>query len=463
MCPNPRAAHDIFAVPVFDTVLLYSPFHNFEAQVDLKAAQLLRDGFSSPPISGQPPKEILVLLSEPESTPSRKRGKLVPPFLGLIPTRACNLACKYCGFGNAPDTLTRMTPSLVRSAVDWYYDLLCQAGVPNAQVHFFGGEPFCAEDTVAFAVEYSNRCARQVGLTVRFEVATNGTFDPRLCLWAADNLDSVVLSLDGPADIHDRQRPGCGGQSSFEAAARSARLLSDGAADLCLRACITRDSVCRMEEIATWFCQSFRPTSVCFETLQETPESQAAGLCPPDPWLFAQNYIRAARILETYGVEPVYATADIRAKRVTFCPVGSDVVVVSPDGELSACYLLSRDWQAQGLDLRLGKIEKRGNVWLDAPAVESMRALNLLNRPACAHCFCRWHCAGGCPVNHRLSGAPGEYDRLCIQTRTITLSNLLNALGREDLMFALLEDFAALQAAIRQPSDELDDFRTELD
>lgn len=457
---DPLSAREVFALPLFDSVLLYAPFHNLEARVDLEAARQLRNGLCGAPIRAAPLKEIAqVLASEPEKAPSPQKGKFVPPFLGLIPTRACNLACKYCGFGNGADPGTHMTANLVRSAVDWYFDLIVQAGIPNAEVHFFGGEPFCAEEIVIFAVDYSNLRARQAGLTVRFEIATNGTFEPPWCRWAADHMDSIVLSLDGPADIHDRQRPGRGHQGSFEAAARSAHLLSEGSAELCLRACITRDSVSRMEEIANWFCQSFRPTLVCFETLQETPESRAANLYPPDPWLFAQNYVRAARILETCGVEPVYSTADIRSRRVTFCPVGSDVAIVSPDGELSACYLLSRDWQGKGLCLRLGKIENNGTVQLDDMAVESIRGLNLLNRPACAHCFCRWHCAGGCPVNHRPSGSSGGYDRLCIQTRTIALSNLLKALGEEELMAALLEDFNALQIAVLQRSDDLYDFQ----
>jgi uncharacterized protein len=161
--------------------------------------------------------------------------------------------------------------------------------------------------------------------------------------------------------------------------------------------------------------------------------------------------------LEAYGVEPVYAAADISASRATFCPVGQDTAIVSPDGIISACYLLRPDWEAKGLNLCLGRIRGDGAVELDAETVASARNLNVWNKPFCARCFCKWHCAGGCHVNHTLSDSTGEYDRLCLQTRMITLRNILKAIRREDLTRDLLVDAEALEKAIQQASDLLID------
>ncbi len=186
-------------------------------------------------------------------------------------------------------------------------------------------------------------------------------------------------------------------------------------------------------------------------------ESEPAQLEAPDAWEFARNFILAAWILEAHGVEPVYAAADISTKRVSFCPVGQDVAIISPDGVISACYLLRRDWEAKGLDLCLGSIKADGAVELDGEAVALARSLNVWNKPFCARCFCKWHCAGGCHVNHVLSDAPGDYDRLCLQTRIITLRNILKAMEREDLTRELLTHSEALERATRQVSDALVD------
>jgi uncharacterized protein len=150
----------------------------------------------------------------------------------------------------------------------------------------------------------------------------------------------------------------------------------------------------------------------------------------------------------------VYAAADIAARRVSFCPVSQDVPIVSPDGSINACYLLRQDWEVRGLDLRLGKIEN-GAVLLDDGAVAAARSLNVWNKPLCARCFCKWHCAGGCHVNHVLSTTPGDYDRLCTQTRILTLRNILGAMGRDDIARELVESPGALERAVWRTGDTI--------
>lgn len=451
-------ASSIFAIPVLDKFLVYAPLHHMAALVDGKAARYLhdglRDGRAIP--AGQLGEIADVLNREAEPPPVPRQGDLVPPFLGLLPTRGCNLACWYCGFLASHDSQKTMDLELARDAVNWYMDLVKQAGVQHAEVHYFGGEPFCAPKVLHLTVNLARVRAAEIGCTVRFEAATNGVFDESLCQWAADNLDTVVLSLDGPATVHDRHRPYKDGRGTFEIVTHNARILSEGAADLFIRACVTGETADQMPEIAAWFCEDLCPSGVCFEPLQPTAQTAAAQLGPPDPWDFARRFIQAAGVLESHGVEPIYAAADIRARRVTFCPVGQDVVVVSPDGTLSACYLLQEDWEAQGLDLCLGRIED-GIVQLRAEAIATVRNLNVYNKPVCARCFCRWHCAGGCHVHHGPAGPPGAYDRLCIQTRIIALRNILKALGQDSLTQEWLEDRRAVEKAVCQASDLLSD------
>jgi uncharacterized protein len=349
-----------------------------------------------------------------------------------------------------------MDLELARDALAWYLDLVSDSGMERASVHFFGGEPFCAQEVVDLAYHFARLRAAEIDCSVRFETATNGVFGQDRCRWLADSFDSVILSLDGPADIQDRYRHRKDGRGSFEAVVANARILSEGAAELSFRACVTADTVDRMPEIAAWFCEDFRPVSVCFEPVQPTAESEAAGLAPPDAWAFARSFIQAARVLEAQGVEAVYAAADIRTRQVSFCPVGKDVAIVSPDGAVSGCYLLQRDWEERGLNLRLGRIEQ-GSAHLDEEAIDSVRHLNVWNKPVCSRCFCKWHCAGGCHVNHVLPEAPGAYDRLCIQTRILALRNILAAMGRDDLVPAVLDSDEALDRLGGQGADVLED------
>jgi uncharacterized protein len=453
---RPDVLDTVYAIPVSDQYLIYAPLHHLAALTDKLAAHRIRDGLVLSSDGGtRGLREIIEMLRAPaEPVPLPPEGDFEPAFLGLIPTRGCNLACGYCGFLDSEEPEEVMALGLARDAIDWYLDLVRGNGLSTAEVHFFGGEPFCAEEVIDFTFHYTRLKAAEFGCTVRFEVATNGTFDEDRCRWAADSLDHIVLSLDGPADIQDRHRHRKDGRGSYQSVARSARLLSEGASELSFRVCVTAETASRMPEIATWLCQEFRPDSVSFEPLQPSAPSRVAGLEPPDPWIFARRFADAAWILEAHGVAPVYAAADISARRVSFCPVGQDVPIVSPEGSITACYLLRQDWEAKGLDLRLGKMEN-GSVLLDDGAVAAARDLNVWNKPLCARCFCRWHCAGGCHVNHVLSKTPGDYDRLCIQTRILTLRNILGAMGRDDLARKVVENPGVLEGVVWRTGDTI--------
>jgi uncharacterized protein len=446
----------IFVVPVLEQYLLYAPLHSLAALVDGLAANRIRDSLLAPcdPGVGSLAELVGLLRSNAQPAPLPSRGAFSPVFLGLIPTRGCNLGCAYCSFQAVEEPDDVMDLELARDAIDWYLGWAGENGVRTAEIHFFGGEPFCAEEVLDFAFHHARLKASEAGCTVRFEVATNGAVDDARCRWAADSLDTIILSLDGPAGIQDLHRPRRDGRGSSGRVTRSAALLSEGTAELSFRACVTADTVEDLPGIARWLCQEFRPVSVSFEPLQPSAPSCAAGLQPPDPWTFAQKYCEAASILEAHGVAPVYAAADTHARRVTFCPVGQDVPIVSPDGTIAACYLLARDWEDKGLDLKLGKLEG-GSVFLDEDAVRAARGMNVWSEPFCSDCFCKWHCAGGCHVNHVLSDRPGSYDRLCIQTRILALRNILKEMERDDLMVDLLEDKQSLERTVLQPSDTI--------
>lgn len=454
----PGVSATIFAIPIFDQVIIYAPLRNFAALVDQTVALYLQDSI----ISGRPARkdrlnEILHILNEEPSIPLPKQGNFLPAFLGLLPTRGCNLACRYCGFGAADQPDKVMDLKLAANAINWYMGLVSRANLPGAEVHFFGGEPFCAEEIIDLSVNLARIKAGDFGCTPRFEVATNAIFSEKRCRWVADNFDTVVLSLDGPATIHNNHRPYKNGQGSFETVSRNAAILAEGPVDLFLRACVTTQTVKRMPEIAAYFCDAFHPMGVSFEPFKPAKQIPPGpdDFEPPDPWEFARNFIQAAWILEAHGVEPVYAAGDIRTRRVTFCPVGRDVAIISPDGVVNNCYLLESEWQAQGLNLRLGRLDADRKITLDPKAVTYTRSLNVWNKPFCHRCFCQWHCAGGCHVTHSLPPAPGDYDRLCLQTRIITLRNILKAMEKENLVRRLLDQPDALAQTIRQASDKL--------
>lgn len=452
---------ELFVIPVFEKYILYAPLHALIALVNRRIVLDLFAWQQEP--QRQPATSIAPLLHQLQkcvSSPQPRSGPVESPlFLGLIPTRGCNMDCIYCDFAAPKHHSTAMSLSMAKTAVDAYLHLLTQTNHKHLEIHFFGGEPFHAAEVVHFVVNYATFCAAQREVHVHFEATSNGLYSARRCQWIADHFHTLILSLDGPPDIQNQYRPGLNRRPLAHVVNRTARILSASNIELILRSCVTAVTVERLPEIAHWFSTEFRPRTVCFESLTPSPLSRAAGLHPPNPLHFARKFDEAAQILRTQGIETILSTGDISTTRLTFCPVGQDALIVSPTGAVNACYLLPQDWQERGLDMRLGQVNQQNTTFeLEPAAVRRARDLNVNNKPRCRNCFCRYHCAGGCHVNHDTTDSSGHYDDLCIQTRLITIRNLLHQLAQNDLSTAWLADDEALFIAALQLSDRLVDW-----
>lgn len=456
MDPDGGMVQDVFLLPVPGGWMVHAPLRQVTALINRAgAARLIDQRFSA---GSEEWRELCARLTFGSPSPPRPpAGALAPQYLGLVTTRACNLACRYCGFAATPGA-PGMAPQLAVSAVDWMAERMEALGRERLEVHFFGGEPSVSWGVVEIAVHRARAIADARGLRPRFEIATNGVMDDRRVSFLGDHFHTVVLSFDGPREVHDLHRPAAGGRGSFDAVARTAHRISDSEADLCLRACVTAASVRSLPEIAEWFCEDFRPWAISFESLQPTPGSAAAGLSPPDPFEFAAFFLQAHRAAAERGVPAIYAAALAEEPRYSFCPVGNDSLIVLPDGRVCGCYLPDAEWRAQGLDLELGRFTPAGELFLDEAAVARLRGL-VEDRPRCRGCFCRWSCAGGCHVHHSPPGCPREYDGFCLQTRLITAALLLAEMGRDDLAEELLTERACADRLARQASDRLEDLR----
>jgi uncharacterized protein len=325
-------------------------------------------------------------------------------------------------------------------------------------VHFFGGEPFCSPQVVEAAVHRARYQAARFDLKVRFEVSTNGFFSDATCAFVGDYFDSGVLSLDGTAGFHDRQRPLPNGAGSHATVTRNATKLSCSGTELCIRTCVSQDSVGSMKDMAQWLGKIIRPATVSFESLQANADSRERGLEPPDPWQFAAGYFKAYQVLKTMGITAVYAAAEGMRPRHSFCPLGEDCLIISPDGKVHGCYLLEEDWRRRGLDLTYGAMDRQGKMILKPQAIKSIRQVSANHPPRCQHCFAYWYCAGGCKVNQSYPGCTDFYNDFCIQTRMIIACLLLHQIGCRQEVEMLLHSRETAEKLVFQDSDCFNDW-----
>jgi uncharacterized protein len=450
------ASFEIFAVPVGAAFLLYAPLHHLTAVINRSALDEIRRSFDSGEAASGVLDQIVTGLSEvSDPVPQPRSGRLEQPyFLGILPTRGCNMACRYCDFLSGNTEVMRYDTA--RWAIDAYLSLLHQNRKQAGAIHFFGGEPFHAPELVQFAVEHARLRAAELSIRLHFEATTNGNYDETLAHWISGNLDTVVLSFDGFSETQNYHRPQRRGTPSFERVAANAALFSAGDGELIIRSCVSNRNVEELPEMADWFSRTFQPAAVCFEPLSFSDSARRNNLLPPDPLTYARKFCAASERLEKDGIRAVLSTADLSETRVTSCPVGNDALIVSPEGEVNACYLLEEQWQTAGLDMTLGKVTRDG-FQISGDAIERTRQFSVHDKPLCADCFCRFHCAGGCHVNHKTDRPAGGYDDQCIRTRLVTAALLLDSLGQRELRQEWLADVSAAARTAWQVNDRLFD------
>jgi uncharacterized protein len=381
-------------------------------------------------------------------------------FLGLVTTRACNMNCGYCNFGARVASGHQMEPSVAVTAIDWMAGIAAREGRPALDVHLFGGEPFLADDLIDIIVHRTRIASAAKGLEPVLEASTNGAYSAARARFAGEYFKSIVLSLDGPAAIHDLHRPFRDGSASFEMVQRTARILSNAPAELNLRVCVSQLNVGSMPSIAAWMAKEFRPSMIDFEPLRPNADAERAGLFAPDPYQFAEAYLETSRVALELGVTVTYSAAVCKRARLCFCPLGHDAVIVEADGKLHSCYLDRREWEARSLDLQIGEVVAGQGMKLDEHSVARVRGIAV--PPAkCYGCFCRYWCAGGCRVSESGSDAFSHGD-FCIQTRLITLGLLLHQLGEGEASAALLSDRSAAQKLALRISDRIGDWERAL-
>ena len=424
----------VFVVPVRDCWLVHAPLAGISALVNTS-------GVTAPGL-------IPDLDQQRESPPGPRTGPIAPVFLGLLPTRACNMACVYCGFGAPGAPQSRMREETAVAAIDWAARTAADRGAGSLAVHLFGGEPLLAKDLVEIIVHRTRAKASEYHLVPGLETATNATCDEPFARFVGDHFSAVIVSLDGFGEVQNRHRPLKGGLPSFDAVCRTAHIWSQSPVKLCLRICVTADNVDQFAQAAEWFAEEFEPAVIDCETIEPSPESRRAGLERPDPLVFAREFWRARQLCAQAGVDVSYGASVTEHPRATLCPVGQDAVIVSPDGRISSCYLEQRDWQARGMDLDFGAVAESA-VRLDLTALQRIR--NLANpHGRCEKCFCRWSCAGGCHVTH---------SDLCRQTRLITAAELLAGMGEPGHAADLLYDTPAAMRLACGVDDTIEDWR----
>lgn len=142
----------------------------------------------------------------------------------IIPTEDCNFRCVYCYETYEKRYMDIETECAI---LKWLKRDLKR--YKHLVLNWFGGEPLLAKDQILRMMKKIRSIAQEYGVTYRVSMTTNGFFLDAKTF--GELIESGIkfyqITLDGPAVLHNGQRPLANGDPSFEKIINNLREIRD--------------------------------------------------------------------------------------------------------------------------------------------------------------------------------------------------------------------------------------------
>lgn len=315
----------------------------------------------------------------------------------------CNLRCKYC-FASQGDYDTHKRELMSFDVAKRAVDLLIRSTKGKRQhceIDFFGGEPLMNFDVVKQTIEYIREQEKIHDKIFKLSLTTNGMLlDPAKVKYLTDQHISLILSLDGRPEVHNRMRPDAGGRDSYDTCARNQVYAAKhrNGEEYYVRGTYTKYNLDFTEDVR-------HMADLGFEGLSMEPvvgDDLSYAITDDDlPRIFdeydrltdfyLQRYDEGRPFIYYHFIMDLYRGPCI-AKRLRGCGAGHEYMCVVPNGDIYPCH------QFVGQD---GYVI--GNVYEGVtndtlPAL--FRDMHVLNKPECCKCWAKFFCSGGCHANN---------------------------------------------------------------
>ncbi|MFC2076214.1 anaerobic sulfatase maturase [candidate division KSB1 bacterium] len=346
----------------------------------------------------------------------------LPPDLSVLikaTSARCNLACDYCFYYDRAsdpyqDVEKALMPDDVLAAM---VEQVTSASRNVASFCWQGGEPLLTGlDFFRQAVEYQKQFGRP-GQSIANSIQTNGLLIDRD--WVSFLLEYKVfvgLSLDGPAEIHDRHRFTLGNKPSHELVMKGLNLLKQERVEFNILAVVSRESQSYARETYRWFRSlglEFLQFIPCIELdpgsglapFSVTPKGYGRFLCDLfDEWYNDGYPVASIRLFE----DILAAFSGITPFTCEFRPSCGDYLVVEYNGDVYPCdFMVESEWL-------LGNIlETTLTEMSESDRFNEFLKLKPRTPNTCADCQWNFVCHNGCPRQRRMTSGFERESILC--------------------------------------------------
>ena len=313
----------------------------------------------------------------------------------------CNLKCKYCfaSQGNFKGERSIMSFETGKKALEF---LAKNSGKRrNLEVDFFGGEPLMNFQVVKDLVAYGRELEGIYHKNFRFTITTNGVLlDEDKMDFINNNMENVVLSLDGRKQVNDNMRLTISGEGSYDVILPRIKRMVElrGDKDYYVRGTFTSNNTDFGKDALEFYKNGFKKISiepvVAPDEMDYALRTEHLNEVLKEYEDFSRQYIELKRNDPDFMFFHFMIDLDqgpCIIKRAVGCGAGSEYIAVTPEGEIYPCHQFvgEKEFLLGNLDLGISNTGLR----------ERFKSANVYTKKECRECWARFYCSGGCHAN----------------------------------------------------------------
>lgn len=321
----------------------------------------------------------------------------------LILAGSCNLRCPGCYlgqviYGEKQGSFGKlMSKETVKDSLDLFKTVVEAHEVLNPEIVLYGGEPLLNKAGLKFAVEYAKQQMPDCTITLN----TNATLvDLEIAELLKRNDVGVAVSIDGPKEIHDLNRPDALGNGSFDRTLEGFFTLQKHGVRVSISCTMLPTNVDTIVETSRWFINDLGVTGMDLNLFLGS--FTAAKSLNTYATSATEVLIESYKIARDHNVCLDRVTRKLNPfveGRLVFngCGACGQQIVISPDGSIGTC-------QA-GMNNDKYFVHTNGKLFdpTNNELWKEWRQRSPFNMDACLSCEVLGICGGGCPYNAELN------------------------------------------------------------
>lgn len=172
----------------------------------------------------------------------------------LMISQDCNLRCSYCygDEGKFGSTGGFMTKEIAEETMRFFVNRAKPYGYKYMFITFLGGEPLMNFPLMKHIIEFNKKEFPDIAFS--YTVTTNLTLLSKEMVDYLKNQDiSILISLDGPREIHNKNRVFKNGKGSFDSVLKKINLLKSNQILFSIRATLSHEDFKDYEQVVSFF------------------------------------------------------------------------------------------------------------------------------------------------------------------------------------------------------------------